>query len=208
MNHSALLDRHFYHGSPSCIEQFSYDFADRGRCALGGGFYFINTINEARHYCEFEEGKKKFLADLIQPTIHKVKLDFKNPLIATQVHPLSEGQVREIIQRSPVLDQSLTAFGDVEFEGRKTLMKYAMGNRAGNDEDPLLRTLNMLATDFYQEHIEAFNIAVREVVGYDGLLSNENGHWIAVAWFPEQIKIVERIPYRVATHDRDGGLTP
>lgn len=208
MNASKLLAKHFYHGSPCSIDEFKYEFTHLGRDALGGGFYFINTLKESRHYCEFDEKKKSYLNSIVQPTIHKVKLDIKNPLIATHVQPLTINQIKKIIKKSPILDECLTSFGDVSSESRETIISYAIGDLANDDEDPLLRTLNRLSTDFYREHIEAFNNAVKDVLGYDGLLSNENGHWIAVAWFPEQIEIVQRIRYRNAVHDPDEGMSP
>jgi len=60
----------------------------------------------------------------------------------------------------------------------------------------VLRGLNNLSNDFFLGEIRAFNDAVQKVLGYDGVIHRlvDRKHYFLVAWFPEQIKIIDRTP--------------
>lgn len=209
MTNNEIFDRYFYHGSPCSIDTFSYKFLGHGMDHNGSGFYFITQFKEAKNYCEFKRHHEKLITDASQPTIHKVKLAISNPLLNTTIEPLSKTQVKAIMRRSPVLEQRIVDYGEPESEGLENVINYAAESMIGHDDSPLILTLNMLSTDFFGDHIEEFNCAIRDILGYDGLLAQaEDKHWIAVAWFPDQIKIVQRIPYREPSNDLDEGMTP
>lgn len=205
----SVFERFFYHGSPCSIDNFSYRFMGHGSDQNGSGFYFITQRKEAETYCELKNHHQSFLSDANNPTIHQVKLDIKKPLLSTTIEPLSEAQVKAIMRRSPILESRMVDYGEPEFDGLENVISYAAEPMTGHDDSPLILTLNMISADFYGNHIEGFNCAVRDILGYDGLLAEaEDKHWIAVAWFPDQIQIVKRIPYHAPSHDLDEGIAP
>lgn len=204
-----VFERFFYHGSPCSIDKFSYKFVGRGMDYNGSGFYFITKRKEAENYCGLKDHNSKFLEDANQPTLHKVKLSINKPLLNTVIEPLSLAQVKALMRQSPNLEARLVDYGEPEHEGLETVMNYAAASMTGHDDSPLILTLNMIATDFFGDHIEEFNTAVKGILGYDGLLANAgDNHWVAVAWFPDQIQIVQRIPYTEPSLHDDEGATP
>jgi hypothetical protein len=194
MASKSIFDRYFYHGSPVCIEEFSYEFTGNGTDELGSGFYFVNVRNEAIRHTEIVESNGKTIQVASNPTLHKVKLSPQNPMSSTTIRALNEREVEQIITRSPIYQERLEDFGDVGRLGIKKVLKDAVRGFAGNDCGPLILTLNDLSGDFYGKNIEAFNQAAREVLGYDGVYRQyEPNAWIVCAWFPEHIDIVSRI---------------
>lgn len=208
MTGTSVFERYFYHGSPCSIDTFSFKFTGQANAQNGSGFYFITSLKEARVYCENRESSK-FSFDEIKPTIHKVKLKIGNPLQASTVQPLTVEEVKALMHKAPDLLAQLADYGDVDLDGLDAVMSYAAEMIAGNDEDPLIHSLNMIATDFFGQHTEAFNHAVKDLLGYDGLIARaEDNDWFAVAWFPEQIQIVERIPFRERSLHQEEGMAP
>jgi hypothetical protein len=209
VNTQAILNRFFYHGGPCRIDRFSYEFTGKGDDRFGSGFYFITNRLEANRYCYRADSERRFKVEGDQPTLHKVKISMKNPMLDTTIRGLTELEVGAIIMRSPIFIERLADYGEIEFEGLDTVIGYATSAMANDDKEPLINTLNVLSSDFFGEHIEAFNTAVKKVLGYDGLLAKAAGKdWFAIAWFPEQIEIVETIAYRPRSHDNDNGAAP
>ena len=208
MTANSVFERYFYHGRPCSIDKFSFKFTGKANAQNGSGFYFITSMKEARVYCENRESSK-FSFDEIQPTIHKVKLSMENPLLASAIQPLTVDQVKLLMHKAPDLLLHLADYGDVDLDGLDAVMSYAAEMIAENDDDPLIHSLNMIATDFFGQHTEAFNNGVKELLGYDGVIAKaEDNDWFAVAWFPEQIQIVERIPFRERSLNHEEGMAP
>lgn len=209
MSGKPIFERFFYHGSPCSIDKFSYEFAGKGTDQMGSGFYFTTERKEAEKYCVLKRHNSAFLEAADNPTLHKVKLRISNPLLSTTIEPLRTCRVKALMNRSPNLSERLADYGDPDFEGLDKLMSYAAESMTGHDESPLIMTLNMIATDFFGDHISEFNAAVRDILGYDGLIADAgNKHWIAVAWFPEQIEIVSRITPRDPSIDYQSEVSP
>jgi hypothetical protein len=194
MASKSIFDRYFYHGSPVCIEKFSYEFTGNGTDELGSGFYFVNVREKAIRHTEINESNGKTIQVASAPTLHKVKLSPQNPISSTAIRALTEYEVEQLITSSPIYKERLEDFGDVEQLGVKKVLKDAVRGFAGNDEAPLILTLNDLSGDFYGKDVETFNRAARTVLGYDGVFREYAPNaWIVCAWFPEQIDIVSRI---------------
>lgn len=185
-------DMFFYHGSPCEISEFSFKFMGHGNDQLGSGFYFTSVRKDAVGYTEPNEVSSKHLDAEHSPTVHKVKLTFANPLDSKHVQSLTKSQVRAIIERAPNLMETLTNFDDVQTYGYEKVIRPVIDIFAGNNETPLLQTLNLISNDFFRESIKEFNEAVRDILGYDSVIERQGKSYCAVAWFPEQVEIISR----------------
>lgn len=165
-----------YHGSNQKIDSFKYEFTNKGNDQLGSGFYFTSNIDDAKRY-----GK----------IIHKVKLTFKNLLDADKKGTISPILIKNLILKSPNLEDSLMNWGDVEYEGKDKVLRTALQNYTISNTNILRGTFN-IANDFYGDNIKEFNKAVSDVLGYDGVIKkHEDGTIHYMAFFPEQIVVVE-----------------
>ena len=190
-----------YHGSGTQIDQFSYEFTGIGKDENGSGFYFSTDINDAIEYCTRTlEGQAK-PGGMDNPTVHHVRLHLANPLDSRLEGDLTYAQARALMTRAPNLDEALTSWGDVPSEGREKLIAMALKSfvpspDAGGEPVRLLRWLHNLANDFYPEDVEAFNRAVQAVLGFDSVEDHDKASGTShyVAFFPEQVEILEHIP--------------
>lgn len=180
-----------YHGSGAAIEEFDFAFTDQGADALGSGFYFTTDEREGRGYTTARNasGSEK-LGGEARPTLVKAYLNLTNPLDADAVGSVTPAQVAKILKRAPGYEYALANYGDVEFEGREAVVARAVEAYAFED-DNVLQRLHPIANDFFSGEVEAFNNAIREVLGYDGIKKSLGDRTHYVAFFPEQIKSVD-----------------
>ncbi|AYG48415.1 hypothetical protein DV532_29705 (plasmid) [Pseudomonas sp. Leaf58] len=184
-----------YHGSPFCIERFDYAFTEHGDDIFGSGFYFATHLDEALKYAS---DKSSLSTDQlrINPTIHIADITMKNPLPSDYEGEITQAQVREIIRLAPQesREEGLWKWGDLGSDSQASVISDAAPAYAGFQS--VLRGLNNLSNDFFQGEIRAFNNAVQKVLGYDGVIHRlvDRKNYFLVAWFPEQIQIIERTP--------------
>ncbi|WP_455233249.1 ADP-ribosyltransferase-containing protein [Geopseudomonas aromaticivorans] len=190
-----------YHGSGTKIDQFSYEFTGIGNDQNGSGFYFSTDINDAIGYCTGTLNGQPKPGGMETPTVHHVRLHLENPLDCQTTGELTRAQARNFIERAPNLDDALSNWGDVDHEGREAVIRRAVSAYTPNDSadgEParLLRWLHSMANDFYPEDVEAFNRSVQAILGYDSVVERfeKNGKAHYVAFFPEQVEILEHIP--------------
>jgi hypothetical protein len=180
-----------FHGSGLSIDEFDYKWVGKGNDQLGSGWYFTSDILEAETYCGCVSPDSVKLEGLECPTVHIVDLSLNNPLSSEKIQTLTVRQSLEIIQKSPELDDSLSDWGDVASEGKRKVIERAAQSYVENGVE-LISTINKLSNDFFDGHIEAFNRVVNKTLGYDGVICEYEGKTHYVAWFPEQINIIER----------------
>lgn len=185
-----------YHGSGVRIDQFDFKFTEQGNDQLGSGFYFTTDEDDANCYALATINNMPKLGGDTEPTIHKVSICLKNPLPAEKVELLNSAQVRHIIANAPNLDDRLENWGDIDYEGRQKLLSQAVSAYCDCNE-ALVRTLCKLSTDFFPGDVKAFNDVITEVLGYDGVVMSFGHKTHYVAWFPEQIKILETYPRKM-----------
>lgn len=184
-----------YHGTGSDIKAFSNDFLGLGNDQAGSGFYFSSSPSEASGYANStvlnhdRPGKTDKLPGKGSPNVMPVHLSIKKPLSATEFGNITADQVKKIISKSPNLDEALTNWGDVEHEGKANVLKTAIENYVVKD-GLILNGLHPIANDFFAGDAAAFNKAVRDVLGYDGVVVDGGDVKHYIAWFPEQIKSV------------------
>lgn len=178
-----------YHGSGTTIDEFKYDFTDQGNDQLGSGFYFTTSDTEANGYTTATlAGREKKLGGTDKPSVVSAYLAIENPLDADATGAITKSQISRLINKSPIVDDRLLDFGDIDYEGRASVMATAIAAYESDDDTRKLETLFKVANDFYPNRVQEFNAAVRDVLGYDGVVKDfgERTHW--VAFFPNQIK--------------------
>lgn len=164
-----------YHGSKDIIDEFKYEYCNKGNDQLGSGFYFTTDKDEAKGYGS---------------NIHQVVLNIKKPLDADKLGSMTFERALFFIKRSPDLDDALSNWGDIEREGKNKVMRNAAENYTFKNEN-LVKGLFNIANDFYGDDIKRFNYSITMSYGYDGIIKHhENGIDHYVAFFPEQIKIL------------------
>lgn len=180
-----------YHGSGVEIQEFDYIYTNQGNDQIGSGFYFTTDITEAEGYRSATiEGRDK-LGGSSKPTLHSVYLSISNPLDADKIGRFTPTQVRRIIMASPVLEDALSNWGDVEYEGRRKVIDTAVNAYVVHGTQ-ILMTLNNLANDFFPDRVREFIKAVFDALKYDGVVKHhETGVTHYVAFFPTQIKSAE-----------------
>jgi hypothetical protein len=190
-----------YHGSGVSIESFRYEFTGIGNDRNGSGFYFTTDQDEARGYCWARLNNEAKPGGEHAPTVHCARLLLSNPLPSTLKRNLTRREVQELVEAAPDLEQSMTDWGDVEFEGRQAVMSkiigtYAPSNSGEEEPELLIKWLFMIANDFYDGETEAFNRAVHRILGFDSVVESipQTGHAHYVVFFAEQIEIFDRIP--------------
>lgn len=185
-----------YHGSGVSIDRFDYRFTNQGNDQNGSGFYFTTDLNEAAAYCHATIGNQPKLGGDENPTIHVVRLHFENPMDCRDDRAMTSKAVLQILAASPVLDDVITNFGDADFEGRNVVMSRAVSAYVTRKGDcPMIKQLHKLANDFFPspEDVEVFNRAVFKATGIDAIFEQYDGKVHYVAFFPEQVEIIERL---------------
>lgn len=178
----------WYHGATTVFETFDPAFIGSGHDELGSGFYFTDRYETAVGYASRGDAEKVVLV---------VELDLKSPL------PVEGGftrhQIEQLLRRSPNFQEMLENFGDAAFEGEAKVVRLAIDAYASTIDADALTGLNSLSNDFYRGDEALFLRNVHDIAGYDGLVRKKGVEMHAVAWLPEQIKIVKSIDLSEAT---------
>ena len=161
-----------YHGSKSVINEFDFKYTGQGNDQIGSGFYFTTDRDEARAY---------------GGNIHECYLAITKPLDADKVGSVSKDAIRRIIMKAPNLEDGLSNWGDVSYEGRESVIRRAIENYEIRGEN-IVKGLFNLANDFYDGEVKAFNSRIHLTLGYDGVVKHHQGKTHYVAFFPYQIK--------------------
>lgn len=167
-----------YHGTNADFARFSYEFADVGVGALGMGFYFTNEPGTASGYAKDNvEGGN----------VIPVYLNLKNPMNSESTKSLTRAQVKKLLLLAPNLNDSLSNFGDVEYEGKARVLNDAI-DEMSDCCNTLLLQLNYIASDFYNGQNEAFLNGIKAVTKFDGVEHRfDSGEVFYVVWDPRQV---------------------
>jgi hypothetical protein len=166
-----------YHGTGAEFSQFGYEHADTGVGAYGMGFYFASMPETASGYASGNV-----------PNVMPVYLNIKKPMPSNYATLLERIDIEKMIRSSPILDDALSNYGNVQYEGKNKLIESIV-DQFEDCCDSLLGQLNMLATDFFSGQNEAFLRAAIEITKFDGVKHGfDNGEVFYVAWDANQIK--------------------
>jgi hypothetical protein len=194
-----------FHGSGAFIRQFMYEFTGQGVDQLGSGFYFTTDRDEAVSYTT-RRGQQDLpkLGGEDVPTVVEAYLDIRNPLDASATGSINSKQVQKFIELAPEESrrEGLENWGiDGDKPSAKVLNAYAF------TDANIVRELFKIGNDFYGRNTEAFNRAIKQVIGYDGVVQDFRVDGVRklhyVAFFPEQIKSADPV-----TYDEQGNIVP
>lgn len=168
-----------------------------GMDQLGSGFYFTTDQTEAKGYQTAltqnirHDGKKLGGSD--SPGTIEAFLTIKNPVIIQGSSlndsgiELTKKQVASILKYSESAKGDDSPFGDFFEEFWDSGVKPWMYSKAAENYEG--RSLISLENDFFRGESPNFREAIRDVLGYDGVIQKFDGGRVhVVAWFPAQIK--------------------
>lgn len=191
-----------YHGSGNPIQRFDYQFTGMGNDQIGSGFYFTSDLSEAIGYTSGTLNGNPKPGGTDNPTVHVARLSLNRMMRHDLLQDLTFQQARQLILASPDLDDALWNWGDLGSEKRESLISKAARSYVplpGDDPIDLLRQLHPIANDFFDGHTKAFNRAIEAAFGFDSIICRfEDGKTHFVAFYPEQIEILEHIPVEEA----------
>lgn len=171
---SKAVDEHgrpqvYYHGTGTDFDEFSHKFTGSGNDSYGTGFYFAKKPDLANH----------FAGSHVMP----VYLKMEKPIDHKSDKGFTTTQIKNVISRSPNLDDALSNFGDVDYEGRSKVFTSAVNAYNGASK---YEAMNMIHNDFFPGHHEEFLDAFKKGTGHDSV-SVDDGD-IAMIFHPTHIK--------------------
>jgi hypothetical protein len=182
-----------YHGTNADINAFDYSKTGKGQDQWGSGFYFTDRPSTANAYVNplnVAEGGN------VYPVYTKIEnpLKYDPTSIALQKDisqsPLTKKEIKDLITKSPNLDDALWNWGDWASEGKNKVINDAV-NAYYNPKSFSLQTLNSINNDFYSGIPKAFNENAKKAMGKDALkVGFESGETFDVMWNPSNIRSV------------------
>lgn len=170
-----------YHGSPEVFDAFDKKYIGLQGKAEGAGFYFTDDPSLARGFKPEKSGK-----------LYEVYLSMKNPLERGQ-EGFSNDVFKKILKKiakdeaarwdQEIADGFLSNWGDVRSEGLESVINNVVDSLS---EETAIDQMN----DLVSQNID-FDIigdAIKEITGHDGIIVNNDGTNIYVAFNPTQIK--------------------
>ena len=184
-----------YHGTGTTINEFQESFTGQGNDQYGSGFYFTNSEEEAQAYTVKDKNGMDKPGGMDQPNVVPAYVNITKPIIVNGASlndapvDLTQAQAEIIIRKAPNVraqDGPMSDWHDITRGGVKAWMFTDVArNYTG-------ASLISLENDFYHNDATAFRNAVRDVLGYDGVITTfDNGKQHSVAWFPVQIKRID-----------------
>ena len=179
-----------YHGRDSKSKVFDPDKTGHGNDQLGSGFYFTDDINDAKMYSS-DNG-----------TVFKAQLYIRNPIIvdnevganltASDVD-ITEQQAYEILKRSPkIYDPEESPLGDWIESYWETGPEDWMIKKVAQEYTG--KSLITMENDFFSNHATIYRKVLHDVLGYDSVMTSfDNGIHHYVAWFPDQIEVIDEV---------------
>ncbi len=168
-----------YHGTPRGFDEFDHKTIGTGNDAYGAGIYFTVNPTIASGYSDNNKPDEN-------PNVRPCYLAIKKPLIVSDKgeagKDLPPAITKKLILMAPDYRETLTNFGDVDYEGEARVLAEAV--RAYNGQD-YLRGLNMIANDFYHSDTAMFLRNCMKVTPYDGVIVPY--HDFYVVWSSDQV---------------------
>jgi hypothetical protein len=213
-SHGKLLK--VYHGTGTKIEAFEPIFTGQGIDQYGSGFYFSTDYSYAYGYMTKE--LRNNAGDYLPkpggedcPNVLEVYVNIENPIHIHEDNPdnrnlrcveVNRDEAFEIIKRHPDFylppscEEKMNPLGDYLDEF------WEMNFESEVDYIPLIEKVVDMCykhTDLFKldivfkDYPTEFREAVRDVLGYDGVIVDFEDSQHIIAWFPEQIKDVRNL---------------
>lgn len=205
----------FFHGTGTEITEFDGEMTGQGNDQYGSGFYFTSNFKTARSYMfQRMQGNDGMEMEKIGGedyyNVLSVYLDIRHPLyIDGMENPnLSHIYLNDVEKISSILEHhpDLYLAPDEDGEWMNPIGDYLdeywelpFDEMEKEDFIPYIRKMaaeffdntNLYILDnFFVNYPQEFRTALRDVLGYDGVIVRFKEGCHAIAWFPEQIKSV------------------
>lgn len=181
--------RIWYHGTGHDIKSFSHDFVGKGNDQYGAGFYFTDKPETASGYAgdaEKDLKKKGMDSSEVAPNIIPVHLRLSKEVSHTK--PLTRVQIGKMIKSAPDYKESLSNFGDIDYEGEHRVLNDAINSYK---DSPAIDAMHMLHNDFYKNNPSEFLTNFTKHTGYDHAIHNVgDDEKFAIVFHPSQIRSV------------------
>lgn len=197
--------RVLYHGTGNMasIDAFDPAMTGHGNDQSGSGFYFTDRLETAESYTlRRVNSETPKMGGEDDPGVICVHLDLRKPIVVAGDQryfdrvQLSVRTVRKIILASPFITNRETTplWNWIDINGMDdAALKRAAADLAVHYCGEAT-SLFSLENDFYPGRASEFRAALRDATGYDGVIVHFDDETHYVAWFPEQIAIVDRMP--------------
>lgn len=164
-----------YHGTDSEFDEFKSEFMGKTGTALGQGFYFSSSNEDAS---AFGTNVKAFYLNIRKP----LSLD-ELTLTPNEIRTLIDSIDKAQCEIDPEFEYGiLSDFGDVDYEGRNKVLKTATQMLSDEDNDVELIGGLINASGDYDLVVKV----LRNTLEYDGVICRDRG--IYVVHHPNQIK--------------------
>jgi hypothetical protein len=161
----------FYHGSPNTFNEIDTGTWGKGKDALGSGFYLTTDPGDAHGYG----------SNVIQAYVRLEK-----PLSPKGKKPLSPAQIKILITSSPLFEDRIWNFGDVDYEGMRKVLQNAIKAYQGL---PAFVAIQHIQGDFWPEKdVGQYMKLCAKTTGYDGVYAPGRTGAHVVVWDPNQVK--------------------
>jgi len=152
-----------YHGTNNQFEAFQHKFIGERGTSFGRGFYFAANEDISKGYGKNVES---FYIKIDKP-------------VAFDSRKISDKDVLKLIKAAPDLNDALSNWGDVEFEGQDKVLKSALSVYKNIDND--MDLINSIGHDIFHNDWETFFKILKDKLGYDGgVIENERGRQYVV----------------------------
>jgi ADP-Ribosyltransferase in polyvalent proteins len=172
-----------YHGTNADFDAFDLNRSGSASGAeqYGAGVYTTTDPHTASGYANVNTDEGANVMPLL--------VNMKKPLDAATNKELTRAQVSSLIKQSPNLDDALSNYGDIGYEGRNKVLNEAVKSHHEWQDDNLLNNLHPIANDFYKGNNQAFNDAVAKTLKKDGVIVNQySGEKFLIPFNPKQVR--------------------
>lgn len=171
-----------YHGTENEFNEFKSEYMGQTGTALGQGFYFTSNEDEAGGFGSIV---KAFYLNIRKP-LSLDKLTLKSNQIMKLVDAIDKAQC----EKDPEFGYGiLSDFGDVDYEGRNTVLRNATQMLLGEENDVELVGGLINASGDYDLVVNV----LRKVLGFDGVICRERG--VYVVHHSNQVKRIDNINF-------------
>lgn len=177
-----------YHGTENEFDEFKSEFMGKTGTALGQGFYFASSDEDASAY---GTNIKAFYLNIRKP-LSLDELTLTPNEIRTLINSIDKAQC----EIDPEFGYGiLSDFGDVDYEGRNKVLTTATQMLSDEDNDVELVGGLINASGDYDLVVNTLH----KVLGFDGVICKEKG--VYVAHQPNQIKRINNLQFNNSSNN-------
>ena len=177
-----------FHGTGSFINKFNLDYLSSGEHQYGAGIYFAQKRKDTEYY------SKGYGENNTDGNTYKVELNIEHNEILKESDEkiVSNSLIKYMIENSPIKDEMLTNFGDVDYEGYDKVLNISVNAYKGLS---IYEFFKIIDNDFYGDNSKKCLELFSNKSNYKMIEINSNGHIIYNVINPEIINIKMNLNY-------------